>query len=191
MRITDRPRFLLATGLVLAFAGLILSGCATNRSAGRQASDAGITAKITAKFAADPEINPFNIDVDTLDGVVRLSGTVEDDATRREAVKLANQTDGVRRVVNDVTIGHETFGERLDDAVITSRIEAKLTADDHLNPLNIDVDTSEGVVTLSGRVASQANRERAERIARDTKGVERVVNRLELRRGADDGPRRR
>ena len=46
---------------------LALGACATNRPAGDQVDDAAITAKVKAKLAADPELNPFKINVDTTD----------------------------------------------------------------------------------------------------------------------------
>ena len=165
-------------------AATLAFGCATNRPAGEQLDDAVITGKVKAKFVADPEINPFNIDVDSIDGVVRLSGTVDDQATRREAVELASNTDGVRRVVNEIKVGEKTVGETLDDATITAAVKAKIAADGDLNPFNIDVDTQNGVVTLSGVVKDDSHRQEAVEIARSCDGVREVRNRLEVRTGA-------
>jgi osmotically-inducible protein OsmY len=66
--------------VVAAVLTLVLStsfGCASTRTVGEQIDDGAITSKINAKLTADPEVNPFNIDVDTLDGVVTLRGEVE------------------------------------------------------------------------------------------------------------------
>jgi osmotically-inducible protein OsmY len=65
---------------------------------------------------------------------------------------------------------------RADDGTITSSIQAKLAADGDLKPFNIDVTTNQGVVTLKGRVKGADTRERAERYARETDGVKRVIN---------------
>lgn len=65
---------------------------------------------------------------------------------------------------------------KADDGSITSGIQAKLAADGDLKPFNIDVTTNQGVVTLKGRVKSEDTRERAERYARETDGVKRVIN---------------
>ena len=69
-----------------------------------------------------------------------------------------------------------TPGTQVDDAAITAAVKAKLTADGDINPVNIDVDTNEGVVTLQGRVEKEEARTKAEQLARDTYGVRRVVN---------------
>jgi osmotically-inducible protein OsmY len=63
-----------------------------------------------------------------------------------------------------------------DDASITAKIKAGLAADSDLNPFSIDVITNDRVVTLQGRVKTEETREKAERIARETDGVRRVVN---------------
>ena len=66
--------------------------------------------------------------------------------------------------------------EPVDDASITTRVKAKLATDGDINPFNINVDTNEGVVTLQGRVKKAETRTRAERYARETDGVKKVIN---------------
>jgi osmotically-inducible protein OsmY len=84
---------------------LALGACSSNRTPGTQVDDAAITAAVKAKLAADGDINPFNIDVDTNEGVVTLQGRVEKEEARTKAEQLARETDGVRRVVNLVKVG--------------------------------------------------------------------------------------
>ena len=161
---------------------LLLFGvaCSSTRTTSEQWDDATITSKIEAKLAADPEVSAAAVDVDTQDGIVRLSGTVKTAVARREAVDLAQRTSGVRGVINDIEIGERTLGDRIDDTWITSKINAKLTADPQINPFNIDVDTKDGVVTLRGKVATKVAKREAEQLARDTKGVVRVNNMVEV-----------
>jgi len=66
--------------------------------------DAAITARIKAKLVADPEINSFHIDVDTVDGRVALNGKVSSAEQRSEAEDLARGTQGVRQVVNLIQV---------------------------------------------------------------------------------------
>jgi len=73
-----------------------------------QVSDAGITSKIKAKFVADPQINPFNISVETEEGVVYLTGRVHTQQIKDEAERLALDTKGVRQVVNHIQVGDRT-----------------------------------------------------------------------------------
>lgn len=86
---------------------LALGACSSTRTPGTQVDDAAITATVKAKLAADGDINPFNIDVDTNEGVVTLQGRVEKEAARSKAEELARETDGVRRVINLVKVGDQ------------------------------------------------------------------------------------
>lgn len=66
--------------------------------------DAGVTARVKAKLVADPEVNAFHIDVDTVDGTVTLNGKVATELQRDEAGQLATRTDGVRAVNNLIQV---------------------------------------------------------------------------------------
>lgn len=71
-------------------------------------------------------------------------------------------------------------GNQVDDATITASVKAKLAADGDINPFNIDVDANEGVVTLQGRVEKAEARSKAEELARETEGVQRVINLIKV-----------
>jgi hyperosmotically inducible periplasmic protein len=69
-------------------------------------------------------------------------------------------------------------GPVAEDAAITAKVKAKLAADPEVAAVHIDVDTLDHVVTLSGRVASPAVRDEADKLTRGTEGVRAVVNNL-------------
>jgi hyperosmotically inducible protein len=69
----------------------------------------------------------------------------------------------------------------LVDGSLTTKIKAKMALDDTVKALDIDIDTEGSTVTLSGVVATNAQRERALQLARETDGVTRVVDRLRVR----------
>ena len=62
------------------------------------------------------------------------------------------------------------------DSTITSAVKARLASDGDVQPADIAVTAKEGVVTLKGRVKTGLARERAERDARETDGVRRVID---------------
>ena len=66
------------------------------------------------------------------------------------------------------------------DAGITTAVKSKMAADDTVKAYKVDVDTKNKVVTLSGEVDTQAQREQAVLIARNTKGVSDVIDRLRV-----------
>ena len=89
--------------LVLA---LLSGACSTTQSVKEQpADDATITTRVKAKLATDGDINPFNINVDTNEGVVTLQGHVKKAETRMKAERYARETGGVKKVINLVKVG--------------------------------------------------------------------------------------
>lgn len=68
----------------------------------------------------------------------------------------------------------------VSEGTLTTKIKAKMTLDDLVKARTISVETTGTVVTLTGRVASAAERERAVRLARETAGVTKVVDKLEI-----------
>lgn len=69
----------------------------------------------------------------------------------------------------------------LTDGSLTAKIKAKMALDDSVKALNIDIDTTGSTVTLTGVVESEAQRQRALQLARETAGVGQVVDRLRVR----------
>ena len=232
---------------VVASVGLVMTvACAK--------TDAGISTNVKAKLAADDTVKAYQINVDTANGVVTLTGTVESPAAKEQAIVIARQTNGVRDVVDQITVnraeatsgaldrstgleadaaragsaiadaakttadkvedfgqktvekteelgrkaigkseeaGHATAnktgdtarktGEAVTDAAVTSAVKTKMLADPMVKGLKIDVDTSNGVVTLNGNVSSKAEMDKAIMIARGTNGVSRVVSNLHVK----------
>jgi osmotically-inducible protein OsmY len=148
-------------------------------------SDAGITTKVKLKLAADNTVKATQINVDTKDKIVTLSGTVDSEAAKAQAVALARGTQGVADVVDNLTLtapqsaeAGRTVGQVVDDASITAAVKSKLMADSLVGALKIDVDTKDGVVSLNGPVKSQTEKDAALRIARETSGVKDVRDNL-------------
>jgi osmotically-inducible protein OsmY len=74
----------------------------------------------------------------------------------------------------------KTIGERIDDTTITTRVKTAMLNDPAVGGLGIDVDTFKGVVTLSGRVKSQAEHDQAIALARRVNGVTEVKDALQV-----------
>jgi osmotically-inducible protein OsmY len=74
----------------------------------------------------------------------------------------------------------ERTGDKVEDAWILTKVKSKFVGEDALKDSDINVDVSQGVVTLKGTVVSEAGRARALQIARDTDGVHRVVDELTI-----------
>ena len=74
----------------------------------------------------------------------------------------------------------KTVGETIDDTTITTRVKTAMLNDPAVGGLGIDVDTFMGVVTLSGRVRSEAERTQAVSLARRVNGVSEVKDALQI-----------
>lgn len=74
-----------------------------------------------------------------------------------------------------------TPGEVTDDLTIHTVVKTRLLRDDDVRGLRINVDVNKGVVTLSGRIRSEAERQRAVEVATGIPNVVRVVDNLVLR----------
>jgi len=68
-------------------------------------SDAGVTAKVKTRLATDNRVSASSVNVDTENRVVTLRGTVATEAARQAAVEIARGTDGVKDVVDRLTVG--------------------------------------------------------------------------------------
>ena len=110
--------------------------------------------------------------------ILDLTGVVDTEESRREAGRVAWRTAGVDGVDNNLTVGERTVGGWVDDVMISSKVKSKLIANSEIKAGDIDVSSSQAVVTLIGRVSSQTIKSDAERIARNTKGVKDVNNEL-------------
>ncbi|MDQ3419258.1 MAG: BON domain-containing protein [Acidobacteriota bacterium] len=69
----------------------------------------------------------------------------------------------------------------LEDGRLTTKIKAKMALDDSVKALDLNVDTKDTIVTLTGEVRSEAERQRALTLARETAGVTRVIDQLRVR----------
>jgi len=106
------------------------------------------------------------------DPAVGTAGRVDPDRARETGAELGET----------VAEGANRAQRAMSDASLTSKIKAKMALDDRIDAASIDVDTDGSVVTLTGRVRSEAERTRALQLARETDGVTAVVDRLTVGR---------
>lgn len=153
--------------------------------------NATLTATVKSKLLWNRHTEGLDIDVDSQNGVVTLSGQAQSALAKELAGKLAANTRGVREVNNQLTVAGapatplsdtaaeaeqavEKAGAALGDAWISSKVKASFLYSRHLDGLNIAVQTRDGVVTLSGVVASAAEKDLAIETARNIRGVREV-----------------
>ena len=131
------------------------------------------------------------------EGRVLVTGSVPNPDMRVDAIRLAWQAEGVRQVINEVTIdkGGGVTGF-VSDSWITGTIKTHLTFDKYIQSINYTIDTEEGTVYVMGVAQDQGELDRVLSYARNTKYVKNVVSYVRLRGekppgmlpAADDAP---
>lgn len=166
-----------------------------SRGTGAASDDSVIIAEVKSRLEGDPRMESTDIRVDSVNGTVILTGSTSSDEARQAAEEIALQVEGVTRVENHLSSpsSANTIKQRSEEALqrtervaadswITTKIRSSLLADPITKSMNIGVKTMEGVVSLSGRVSTQAEYDRALQLANGIKGVKRV-NAAELKIG--------
>ena len=90
---------------------------------------------------------------------------------------------GITIVSTGCSVAHnqQTVGSYVDDAGITTAVKAKMAEDKSVAATSISVETLNGTVQLSGFAKTQAEKNQAEAIARNTKNVRDVRNSIVVR----------
>lgn len=178
---------LLASGIALAMVGLG-GAAAAAATVSSSLTEARQETQIWTTYALNPYLRASDLAVSVHNGTATLTGKVEDDVNKDLAKQIALGVKGVTSVDNQIVVQHDYvpasrsadrgYGEVIDDATITAAVKSKLLWSKNTAGLAMDVDTNRGSVTLSGSTDSAASKELATRLARNTRGVVAVDNRL-------------
>jgi hyperosmotically inducible protein len=113
----------------------------------------------------------FNASRDTAPQPVGTAGEASVEKARERGAAIGEKA----------AVATQKVGETMEEAALTTKIKAKMVLDDLVKARQIDVTTEGSTVTVSGTVASRAEHERALSLVRETAGVSRVVDHLEVR----------
>lgn len=177
--------------LTLIIPVILLQGCATavvtgaatgaavfhdRRSTGAVIDDQGIEFKVSSSLFANKAIyDQSHINATSYNGIVLLTGETPSEELKQQVTSEIQAIPKVRRIHNELLIAAPSaLPSRSSDAWITSKIKAKLTTDQSIDPFYIKVVTEHGVVYLMGLV-SHAEADRAVSIVTKSAGVQRVV----------------
>ena len=148
------------------------------------ASDAWTTTAVKMRLLADTETPALDINVDTRDGVVTLFGIVGTAEAKRAAEAEARKVSGVTSVTNHLQVVSEAKQEAVKtrDGDRQAAVERSLEGRDDLRDADVSIEVKNGVVRLTGTVASQEDRLAAAVAARSTPGVRAVEEDLQVKR---------
>ena len=156
------------------------------------ARDAYLAGRLATAYALCEELAPFGLEVEVKDGVVTLSGSVDDKVLRGLAGEIADELDGVRDVRNQIAVEigaprqagrGDAFARRFDDAQLAAGVKTRLLWNGATHGAAIEVSAQNGTVTLTGSVADPHVRELAGRLAAEVRGAVHVDNQLKARTG--------
>jgi osmotically-inducible protein OsmY len=136
-------------------------------------TDQEIQTDVLAELRWDYSVHANEIGVAVKDGVVTLTGTVDNYLNKWKAEEAAHRVAGVTAVANDITV--RTIGERTDADIAAAAVHAlKWNASVPAEKIQVTVD--KGWVTLKGEVEWQYEKEEAERTVRPLWGVKGISN---------------
>ncbi|MGK7369287.1 MAG: BON domain-containing protein [Candidatus Halalkalibacterium sp. M3_1C_030] len=158
--------------LILTLFLFTLTGCQDSTTdMVKVPSDSEITEAVEAQFSTSDAVPAENIEVETTDGVVTLSGSTANLLAKREATTLAQNIHGVLSVVNNIKIE----ADRADNA-IENDVNRALATDPATEALEVSISVQNGLVKLKGAVDSWQEKQLAEAIAAGVKGVKEINN---------------
>ncbi|MDP6572962.1 MAG: BON domain-containing protein [Rhodospirillales bacterium] len=186
----------LARAMVMA-AALALGGCAgvavgagaTTGVAALQerglevaARDTRLEAEIIAQWLTQNDKLVIDIDVEVYEGRALLTGAVDGEAVRADAVRMAWKVAGIKDVLNEIQIVADSdLIDLARDTWITTQLKSKLTFDQDVLAINYAIETVNGVVYLIGIAQNQAELERVVGHARDIEYVGNVISHVRVK----------
>jgi osmotically-inducible protein OsmY len=147
-------------------------------------SDNDIQRLVLAELAWDPRVEPHEIGVAVNEHVVTLAGFVDSYTKRIAAEEAAHRVHGVHAVVNELQVRLPEHAQP-DDEELAQAVLRSLEWDTDIDEDAIEVTVAHGWVTLRGEVAWQHERQAAEYAASRLRGVQGVINRIEVRPHVD------
>lgn len=153
---------------------------------GTEKSDTWIQAKVRSVLALHRNVGGSSTQVDIKDGVITLRGLATSEAQRELLSEYTEDVDGVLRVINVMTVAkrpakpNEMVVVAIDDASITAQVKVALRSHRSTSALSTKVETTEGVVTVSGTARNLAEKTLVSKLAADILGVKSVINTMTL-----------
>ncbi len=166
---------LLLVGVVLA--GLILSAPAGYGQNANDVDDMDITAAIESDLWIDDAVNANNIDVNTIGGVVTLTGSTDNLLAKERATTIASAVVGVRSVVNRIEVEPSLT---ISDSELANNVKDALLTDPATDSYEVMASVQNGIVTLTGSVNSWQEKQLCVTVAKGVEGVQGVKNNITI-----------
>jgi osmotically-inducible protein OsmY len=140
-------------------------------------TDRTINDKIDDDLLLDPGVISLKVDVSTSNGIVTLTGQVNNILAKERAARIAETVKGVRAVVNRIEVSKVAS---LSDSQIRRDVEAALLANPATDSYKITSTAQNGVVTLTGTVDSYQERDLVKTVAKGVRGVTAIKDEIDV-----------
>ena len=144
-------------------------------------SDGWIALKIRTQLLIHSNVSATSTKVNVTDGVVTLTGTVDNAAQKDLTEAYVKDVEGVKSINNDLTVkspaeNEHPVSETIDDASITSQVKFALLSHRSTSALKTKVTTKNGVVIITGEADSDAEKDLVSKLSSSVRGVQSVQN---------------
>ena len=154
----------------------------SDRSVGEAVDDTGIKIKIVEKFAKSKSGLFLDINSSVRLGTVLLTGIVNTQEIRIEAIKLVWEIEGVKEVINEIEIGNkQNIKQYTQDLWISSQVRGKTLSEIGLDIITYNFETINGKVYVMGVAGSSENSEKIIKVIKTVKGVKEIANHIIIR----------
>lgn len=145
--------------------------------------NAALQTKVKAKLMSEAPIEATAVNLETENGVVQLGGFIDDEMKGKKAAEIVAGMEGVRKVDNQLHAkpGDRDTGQAVDDGMLTTKVKAKLAEADLGMAADINIDTYNGIVLLTGFVDTDETKNLAEKFVAEQEDVTRVINGIYVR----------
>ena len=148
-----------------------------DRSIGAVVDDATIKINIAAKFINSNDNLFVDVSSTVLDGRVLLTGLVDNQEVRIDAVRRVWEVDGVNEVVNEIQIGNRaSLKEYAQDVWITTQIKGLAAKTLGLRSIGYNFETIQGKVYIAGITKKPSQLEELIEATKTVKGVTEIIN---------------
>jgi len=154
------------------------------RSVGSVIDDATIKVNIAAKFINSEDNLFVNISTTVLDGRVLLTGLVDNQEIRIDAVRKVWEVDGIKEVINEIQVGNRaTLKEYASDLWINTQAKALAAKAVGLRVVGYNFETIQGKVYVAGITSKPDQLEKLINAVKTIKGVKEIVNYVIIKEG--------
>ncbi|HVY70635.1 MAG TPA: BON domain-containing protein [Verrucomicrobiae bacterium] len=147
-------------------------------------TDSWLVVKVKSALLFHRNVSATGTEISVRQGVATLHGEASSAAQSELTAEYVRDVDGIKDVKNEMTIAKgtpratDTLDDKMDDASITAQVKASLLAHRSTSAVRTKIETTDGVVIVSGVAKNAAEKSLVTKLVNDINGVDSVVNNM-------------